>query len=72
MTQDEAKQVAMLILAEIQPEWLTESQVCARLQVSDNWVRANRSKIGARLIPGSKKGWRYRLSAVDAVMIDPF
>jgi len=72
MTQDEVKQVAMFILAEIQPEWLTESQVCARLQVSDNWVRNNRSKIGGRLLPGSKKGWRYRRAAVDAVLIDPF
>lgn len=72
MTKDEIREIAALLKSAIDPEWLTESQVCQRLQVSDNWVRANRSKLNARLVPGSKKGWRYRKDSVDAMLVSPF
>lgn len=72
MTKDEIRELAALLKSAIDPEWLTESQVCQRLQVSDNWVRDNRSKLGARLVPGSKKGWRYNRGAVDSCLINPF
>jgi|GEM_PF-3318920 len=72
MTKEEIREVAALLKAELDPEWLTEAQVCARIQVSGHWIRANRSRLNARLVPGNKKGWRYRKDSVDAAMTAPF
>lgn len=73
MNHDDIREIARLIKSELAPEWLTESQVCERLQVSDNYVRDNRSKLGGRLLPCARgRAWRYRRDAVDAALINPF
>lgn len=72
MTQEEIRKLAEELKQAIDPHWLTEKQVCQRLQVSNHWVIENRLRLGARLIPGNKKGWRYRKDIVDAVLINPF
>jgi hypothetical protein len=72
MTQEEIRKLAEELKQAIDPQWLTEKQVRQRLQVSNHWVIENRSRLGARLVPGNKKGWRYRKDIVDAVLINPW
>lgn len=72
MTQQEITKLAELLKLAIDPQWLTEKQVCQRLQVSNHWVIQNRARLGGRIIPGNKKGWRYRKDIVDAVLVNPW
>lgn len=71
MNHDEIREIARLIKSEIQPEWMTESEVAVHLRVGRKWVRDHRAELGAALIPGTKQNIRYLRAAVDRVPVTP-
>lgn len=72
LTQEDIIKIASAIRAELQPEYMTATQVAQMLQVGDDFVYAQYKLLGGRYIPGKKsKALRFRRADVDAALIDP-